>query len=124
MLVIMIAIVRLASIFRGLQFGGQRPRPFLPGEVALLRELDREGEGLRLPGLGKNRTAFIAGKMRQIGKTLVAGITIACAQGSRPTSRGRQNRGETPVLPRARVPRSARSKHAAALRQETAHSYR
>jgi hypothetical protein len=40
MLIILRSIIRLATIFGGLQLIGQCGSPFLPGEMALLGELD------------------------------------------------------------------------------------
>ena len=80
MLVVVCAVVGLAAIFRGFEFRGQRRRPFFPCEMALLRELDREGERLGLPGLGEYRAAFVAGKPRQIGKALRLRSGQACSR--------------------------------------------
>ena len=55
MFVVTRAVVGLAAIGGGLEFIGECCRPFLPGEMPLLGELDGERECLGLPGLGENR---------------------------------------------------------------------
>ena len=66
-LVISSAVIWLAPLFRCLEFGSKLRCPFFPGEVALLGELHRESECLRLPGLGEDRTAFIPWKFWKRG---------------------------------------------------------
>lgn len=65
MMIVTRPVVGLAAPGGGLEFSGESGRPFLPGKVSLIRELDDEREGLRLPGLGKYRPALIAGQSWQ-----------------------------------------------------------
>lgn len=58
--VVMGAVVGVAAIGCGLEFGGEGRGPFFPGEMAKFRELDGEREGLRLPGLGEHRAVGVA----------------------------------------------------------------
>src|SRR5713101_2135511 len=60
MVIVSRAVVRLTATGGGLEFIGERGRPFLPGEIPLLRELDRERESLGLPRLGKHRPLRVA----------------------------------------------------------------
>jgi hypothetical protein len=46
------AVVRLATIGAGLDFGGERDRPLLPDEMSPLRELHSER---KRPGIGSHR---------------------------------------------------------------------
>ena len=59
-LVISRAVVGLTARGGGPQFVGQRRGPLRPGEMAALRQRDREGERLRLPRLGEHRSAVVA----------------------------------------------------------------
>ncbi len=52
MVIVTRAFVRRTTAGGGPEFGGERGRPFLLSEMALLGELDRERLGL--PGLGKH----------------------------------------------------------------------
>ena len=94
--IIMRAIVGFAPVRRGLEFTGQRLRPFLPCEMALLGEPDRERECLRLPWLGEYRPPSSRGSaaMQTLGS-----IRIRRAQDSRPTYRCKRNRAGTPARP-------------------------
>ena len=65
MVIVTRAVVGFAAVGGGFQFVGQRGGPLFPGEMALLRKLDREREGLRLPRFGKDGSALIA---RQCGR--------------------------------------------------------
>ena len=67
MLVVARAVVGLAAPGCGLQFLGEAGRPLFPGEVALLREFDRERKGLRLPRLGEDGPAFVTGQTGKVG---------------------------------------------------------
>ena len=58
-------VVGLAAIGCRLEFGGERGGPFFPGEMALLGELDRKGERLSLPRLGKRCQPDSAAKRGQ-----------------------------------------------------------
>ena len=64
-LVVARAIVRLAAIERGVKFLGERRCPLFPGEAASRGKAHCESEGLGLPGLREDRTAFIARKRGQ-----------------------------------------------------------
>ncbi len=68
--VVVRAIIGVAAVCGSLEFAGERGGPFFPGEMALLGEFHGESEGLGLPGLGKDRTTGIAGKLRQFGQDL------------------------------------------------------
>src|SRR5258708_16504730 len=92
MLVVTRAVVWRATIRRRLEFIGQRSRPLLPREVALFGKPDGEREGLGLPGLGKNGSAFVLRKRRQVSESLGIGLQIRRAQGSYPTCRCKPNR--------------------------------
>jgi hypothetical protein len=65
MLIVMRAIVRLAAVGCDLQLVGEGGGPLLPREVALLGQLDGEGERLGLPGLGKHGATRVARQARQ-----------------------------------------------------------
>src|SRR5580704_7600754 len=115
MVVIMRAVVGFAAIGTNLQFARKRSRPFLPGEMTLLGELDREPKGLRLPRFGEHRPAFVAGQLWQRRQT----HGIRRVQGNRPTYRDRRNPWASPARPRVRVPRSARNRDAAVFLRGT-----
>src|SRR5260370_34385752 len=119
MLVVTGAVIGLATLLSGFQFGSQLRCPLFPGEMALLRELDCQREHLSLPGLGEHRTARIAWEPRQ-----VAQVRIRRAQGNRPTCRCKWNPEEKHSLPITRGPRTARKKHAVVSRPDTASWYR
>ena len=53
-----------------LELVGQRGRPLLPRELALLGELDGERERLRLPRFGEHRPALVTRQPREIGELL------------------------------------------------------
>src|SRR5580693_1850294 len=111
------AIVGLAAVGGGFEFGGEGGGPFLPGEVALLGEFHGHSEGLGLPGFGENRTSGIAGKLRQVGKNLRSANWFKLGQGSHPTCRDRRNLFAEPARPKVREQQSARSRGAAAFRR-------
>src|SRR6266571_6066512 len=117
MLIVMRAVVGLAAIGGGLEFVRERSRPLLPGEIPLLGELHSEGECLRLPGLGKYRSAFIARQGRQSGKPFRIGCRIMLAQGSHPTSRYKRYPAAWPARPTIRARKNVRRRHAAASRR-------
>ena len=64
-IVVMRSIVGLAAIGCGLEFFGERRRPFLPGEMTFLGQLHCKRECLCLPRLGKDGPLFVA---RNCGK--------------------------------------------------------
>ena len=66
MLVIVGAIVWLAALDGVLEFVGKCGSPFLPGEVALLRQRHGEREGLRLPRLVYSPTVTMIGKLAEV----------------------------------------------------------
>src|ERR1700676_108699 len=94
-----VVIVVRAVIRRGcFNLRGKGGGPFLPGEVALLGELDGEREGLRFPRFGEN--------------------FIRLVQGSHPTYRYRRNRAVRLGGPTTRARRSVPNKRAAVFRRE------
>ena len=58
------AVIRFAAGLGGLEFIGERARPFLPGKVPLFREFDRQRERLRLPWFCKHGAFLIEGQER------------------------------------------------------------
>ena len=66
MMVIARAVAGFTAIGRRFQFFSERSRPFLPREMTLLGELDRERKGLGLPWLGEHWAARIARQARQL----------------------------------------------------------
>src|SRR5579863_2024698 len=94
------SVVRFAAIDSGLEFGREGRRPFLPRKSSCFRQINGEREGLRLPGLSKYGTAFIARQRRELLQTI--GNMIRHAQGSPPTDRRRPNRVPTRDRPTAR----------------------
>src|SRR5260370_17242154 len=108
MLVVTGAVIGLATLLSGFQFGSQLRCPLFPGEMALLRELDCQREHLSLPGLGEHRTARVAWEPRQ-----VAQVRIRRAQGNRPTCRCKRNLQKKHSLPLTPVPRPAPTTHPA-----------
>src|SRR5260370_32166911 len=117
MLVVTRTVVGLAAACGGLEFIGERSRPFLPREVPLLGELDGERERVSLPGLGKRGSALVARQARQRREAFGLRNGIRPAQGSHPTWRDKQNRAAQPVLPTAHARRSAPSIHVAVSRR-------
>jgi len=61
------AVVRFSTLRSSLQFFSEAGSPFLPGEMPLLGQLDRERESLRLPWLGEDWPAFVTRQTRKIG---------------------------------------------------------
>src|SRR5262249_42556191 len=59
MIIVMRAVIGFPAVRDGVELVGKRGCPFLPREMSLLGELDREREGLGLPRLGKHRLALI-----------------------------------------------------------------
>src|ERR1700693_4531108 len=102
MVVVARAVVRFTAVVRSLEFFGERGRPFLPSEMALLGELDGECERLSLPRLGKDRPTLIAWQARERSEALSGRNRIRHAQGSHPTSRDRPHRAARPARPTAR----------------------
>jgi hypothetical protein len=70
MVIVMRAVVWLATSSGGLEFVGKCRRPLLPGEVPLLRELDGEREGLGLSGLREHGALIVARQRGQRCETL------------------------------------------------------
>ena len=58
------AVVGLVPFHGRREFRGQRVRPFLPGEMPLGREADRERECLRLPGFCEHGTLLVTRQVR------------------------------------------------------------
>ena len=92
MVVVMSAIVGIAAVGCGLEFGGERGRPFFPREMALLGEFDGEREGLRLPRLGEDGTVGVARQGGQGFQKFGFGNRIRLAQGSYPIDRCKRSR--------------------------------
>lgn len=84
MIVVTRAVVGLTAIGGRLEFSGQCCGPFFPREVALFGKPHRKRKGLCLPGLGKNRAAFVARESRQFRYALCSGLGFRLAQGDRP----------------------------------------
>src|ERR1041385_2544332 len=81
----------------------ERKCPVLPGEAALRRQTDRKAERLSAARLSKNRFVIVRGQRRQ-------GLQVRRAQGSCPTSPGKQHLGVKRPRPTIPAPRTARSK--------------
>src|SRR6266550_8446605 len=69
MVIIMRAVVWLATISGSLQFISKGAGPFLPSKMSLLRKLDRERKRLCLPWLSEYRATGIARQSREGCKT-------------------------------------------------------
>src|ERR1035438_10113682 len=93
-------ILVVAAIGAGFDFCDESFGPFLPGEEALLRELDGEREGLRFPRFGK--------------------YGFRLGQDSRPTYRCIPRRAAMLRCPTVRGRRNGPNKRAAAFRPRTA----
>src|SRR5688572_23735066 len=65
-LIVARAVVWFPAPGSGLQFLGESGSPFLPGEVSLLGELDRQRKCLRLPGLGEDWLALVTRQPRKV----------------------------------------------------------
>src|SRR5262249_16691163 len=117
MFIITGAVISLAAIVGSLQLIGERSRPFLPGEMSLLGELDRQRKRLRLPRLREHRAILLARKPWQRGKLIRLHRGIRLAQGSRPTYQDRRHPAAWPARPTARAPRSGPSRRAEASRR-------
>ena len=65
MVIVARAVIRLTPIGSGIEFISERIRPFLPREMPLLGELQRERERLGLPRLSKHRLALVSRQARQ-----------------------------------------------------------
>ena len=66
MLVVTVTDVRLTSLLSCFDLSTQDHSPFGPGEPAGLRQAHRQGEGMGLPRIAKDRALGVAGKRRQI----------------------------------------------------------
>ena len=77
MLVVSGTIVGFAAPGGGREFVRQGGRPLFPGEVPPLRKLHREREGLGLPRLGEDRSAFVTRQTRKRGHALGVGVDYA-----------------------------------------------
>src|SRR5262245_36786714 len=97
------AVIRLASIRRRLDFGGESLRPFFPREITLFGKFDRERERLRFPRLCKG--------------------SVRLVQDSPPTNPHRQSLALPPAFPTNRAPKNVRNRDAADSLPENAHSY-
>src|SRR5262245_2486995 len=102
MVVVSGAVVRLTSADGGPELIGERGRPFLPGEMPLLGELDRERERLGLPGFSKHRAVSILRQAWQRLDIVEVPYRIRLAQGNRPTCLYRLHPAARPVHPTAR----------------------
>src|SRR6185312_16987251 len=98
-LVVPRAVVRLAPIGSRTQFSSERRGPFLPGEVPLLGQPDRERKRLRLPRLGERGTFRVARQRRESIERPFEWRALRHAQGSLPTGRRRRRRVTTPARP-------------------------
>src|SRR6187200_2417151 len=83
MFVVARAVVRFSTLRSSLQFFSEAGSPFLPGEMPLLGQLDRECEGLRLPRLGEHGPAVVTRQTRKVRQLRGAGERLKLAQGSR-----------------------------------------
>src|SRR5689334_11999861 len=64
-LIVMRAIVGFTAIGGGLEFAGERCRPFFPSKVTCFGKLNSKGECLRLPRFREDWSIFVAGKTGQ-----------------------------------------------------------
>ncbi len=62
--IISLAGLGIAFALRAFDFGGERGRPFRPGENAALMQGQRHGEGLRFPRLAEHRPVGVARNAR------------------------------------------------------------
>src|ERR1700680_3780820 len=123
MVIVTRAVIGFTAVGRSLEFLRECGRPFLPGEMALLGELDCESERLSLPRFGKHRPTRVARQARKRLEALSGCNRIRLAQGSRPTCQYRRHRAARPGRPTAHGRRSAPSTRVAASRLETGRCY-
>ena len=118
-LVVARAVVGFAASGGRPQFVRQGRGPLGPGEVAALRERDRERERLGLPRLGEHRAVLVT---RQPERRQALGLQhlVRPARGGHPTSRVGPCRAARPARPTTRGRRSAPSRRAAGARPGSA----
>ncbi len=66
--IVALAVVGFTPVGCGFELVGERGGPLLPCEMTLLGKPNSKRERLRLPWLGENRAALVAGKTWQIGE--------------------------------------------------------